>query len=196
MDKLQQVMLDAYDWMIGLDVCDVAVDCCITRAPCGGEKSGKSPVGGKRGMKRSTLVNGNGIPLGAVAAPANSHDSPLLEGTLDTMKTLEELPEHISVHLDRGYDSGTTRQKLAERGLGAEISEKGKPDPLGTTKRRVVERTNSWMFAYKKLLWCTERREGIIDFWLAFSAVIITVGRLLRRGWTHYRWESRPCRRP
>ena len=92
MKKLQKIVLDAYDWMIGLDLSDVAVDCCITKAPCGGQKAGKSPVDrGKQGIKRSVVVDANGIPLGAIAAPANRHDSPLLEETLDT-----PLPEQIS----------------------------------------------------------------------------------------------------
>lgn len=90
-------------------------------------------------------------------------------GTLDTMEIVGELPERLSTHLDRCYDSQTTREKLHDRGLLAETSEKGRPDPLGTTKRWVVERTNSWTNAHKKLVWCTERREPVIDFWLAFS---------------------------
>ena len=32
MGRLQQIVLDAYEWMIGLDLSDVAVDCCITKA--------------------------------------------------------------------------------------------------------------------------------------------------------------------
>ncbi len=197
METLQRAVLDAYDWMIGLDLSDVAVDCCITKAPCGGQKAGKSPVDrGKQGIKRSVVVDANGIPLGAIAAPANRHDSPLLEETLDTMEVVGELPEQMSVHLDRGYDSKATREKLSLRGLLAEISQKGKPAPLAATKRWVAERTNSWQNTHKKLVWCTERTDPVIDFWLAFSSIIITVGRLVRKGWTHYRWEGRPCRRP
>ena len=197
MGRLQQIVLDAYDWMIGLDLSDVAVDCCITKAPCGGQKAGKSPVDrGKGGIKRSMVVDAKGIPLGAIAAPANRHDSPLLEETLDTMEIVGELPERMSVHLDRGYDSKLTRERLKELGLGWEISGKGKPAPFWATNRWVVERTSSWSNAHKKLLWCTERVGRVIDFWLAFSGIIITVGRLVRSGWTHYRWEGRPCRRP
>src|SRR5215207_9343090 len=103
-----------------------------------------------QGIKRSTVVEAKGIPLGAVAAPANRHDSPLLEQTLDTLGVLGELPEQMSVHLDRGYDSRSTTEKLADRGLLAAISEKGKPAPLQATKRWVVERTNSWNNAHKK----------------------------------------------
>lgn len=197
MERLRGMVLDAYDRMIGLDLSDVAVDCCITKAPCGGEKAGRSPVDrGKRGIKRSMVVDANGIPLGAIAAPANRHDSPLLGETLDTMEALGELPERMSVHLDRGYDSGATRERLWRRELVAEISEQGWPAPIAATKRWVVERTTSWSNAHKKLVWCTERVGPVIDFWLAFSAVIVVVGRLIRRGWTHYRWDGRPSRRP
>ena len=41
------------------------------------ERAGRSPVDrGKLGMKRSLLVEGKGIPLGRVLAPASRHDSP------------------------------------------------------------------------------------------------------------------------
>jgi IS5 family transposase len=109
---------------------------------------------------------------------------------------LDPLPEQMSVHLDRGYDSETTRQKLKVRGLASMISEKGKPAPLQATERWVVERTNSWNNAHKKLVWCTERRGRVIDFWIAFSNIVIVVRRLIREAWTRYRWDGRPCRRP
>jgi hypothetical protein len=98
----------------------------------------------------------------------------------------------MSVHLDRGYDSRTTRKKLENRGLLAVISEKGRPAPLQATKRWVVERKNSWRNAHKKLRGCTERWERIIDFWVAFSEMAIIVRRLIREGWSLYRWEGRP----
>jgi hypothetical protein len=71
-DALRKMALDAYDRVVGLELSDVAVDCCMTKAPCGGEKAGRSPVDrGKRGLKRSVAVDGRGIPLGSVTAPAN-----------------------------------------------------------------------------------------------------------------------------
>ena len=197
MDTLQGLVLEAYVRIIGLELSDVAVDGCITKAPCGGERAGKSPVDrGKQGLKRSTAVDASGIPLGAIAAPANRHDSPLLDETLDTLEALGPLPERMSVHLDRGYEWQTTREKLMARGLTSTICEKGKPAPLRVTKRWVVERTNSWNNAHKKLVWCTERRVRVIDFWIAFSTVIIVVRRLIQEAWPRYRWDGRPCRRP
>jgi len=172
---------------------------CSKRTPCGGEKAGRSPVDrGKQGIiKRSTVVDGSGISLGAVRAPANRHDSPLLPETLDALRALGPLPERMSVHLDRSYDSEATRQRLRERGLEATISEKRAsrlrcpPGSVGW-----LERTNSWHNAHKKLLWCTERRGRVIDFSVAFSEVIIIVSRLIRVAWSRYRWESRPSRPP
>jgi transposase len=198
MEQLREISLDAYDRLIGLELGDVAVDGCATKAPWGGEKAGRNPVDrGKGGIKRSTAVDASGIPLGTVTAPANHHDSPLLGETLDAVaESLGGVPERASVHLDRGYDSGITRERLQERGLLAEISKKGKPAPLKAGMRWVVERTNSWHNAHKKLVWCTEREGRVIDFWVAFSDVIIIVRRLIREGWIRYRWEGRHQRRP
>lgn len=197
METLRLLVLAGYDRLIGLELGDVAIDGCITKAPCGGERAGRSPVDrGKQGLKRSTVVDANGIPLGTVAAPANRHDSPLLEATLDTLNLLGPLPVVMTVHLDRGYDSAITRQTLASRGLGADISERGKPAPVAASERWMVERTNAWTNAYKKLVWCTERRATVIDFWFAFAAVIIIVRRLVREGWSRYRWDQRPLRKP
>jgi hypothetical protein len=44
MEALRQIALSAYDRFIGLELEEVAVDGCITKAPCGGEKASKSPV--------------------------------------------------------------------------------------------------------------------------------------------------------
>src|SRR5215216_4410280 len=72
----------------------------------------------------------------------------------------------------------------------------GRHAPLGATKRWVVERTSSWHNAHKKPVWRTERCGRVVDFWVAFSEVVIIVRRLIREGWRRYRWEGRPSRRP
>jgi hypothetical protein len=197
MEALYTLVLDAYDHMIGLQLGDVCVDGCITKAPGGGELAGKSPVDrGKPGLKRSLVVDAAGIPLGTVAAPANRHDAPLLEPTLALLERFTPWPEPITVHLDRGYDSARTRALLTAQGLRAEIAQRGTPAPIQAGQRWVVERTNAWTNAHKKLVWCTERRARVIAFWIALSAVIIIVGRLIRQAWTQYRWNTRPHRRP
>jgi hypothetical protein len=73
----------------------VAIDGCITKAPGGGELAGPSPVDRRKlGMKRSLLVEGYGIPLGRVLAPANRNDSPLLEPTGSSRRTWPAARRH------------------------------------------------------------------------------------------------------
>src|SRR3954468_12494558 len=82
-EQVHTLALRAYDRMIGLELDDLAVDGCITKAPGGGEAAGRSPVDrGKQGLKRSVVTDGAGIPLHVVSAGANRHDSPLLAPTL------------------------------------------------------------------------------------------------------------------
>jgi hypothetical protein len=69
--------------MIGLDLDELAVDGCLTKAPGGGDAAGRTPVDrGKQGLKRSVVTDRAGIPLHVVSAGANHHDSPLLGPTL------------------------------------------------------------------------------------------------------------------
>ncbi|MET7710399.1 IS5 family transposase [Micromonospora sp. NPDC005413] len=194
--QLKQIAMDAYDRLVGLVLDDIAVDGCITKAPGGGDCAGRSPVDrGKQGMKRSSMVDGHGIPLGRVLAGANRHDSPLLAPTLDRLDDLGPLPETITVHLDAGYDSAVTRMLLAERGLTGEIAHKGDKAPIQAGQRWHVERTNSWHNAFNRLQRCYERTEKVIDAFFDLADAIITVRSLIRRAWTTYRWDNRPTRR-
>jgi len=195
--QLKQIALDAYDRIVGLLLDDIAVDGCITKAPGGGEVAGPSPVDRrKQGMKRSLLVEGYGIPLGRVLAGANRHDSPLLPPTLDLLDDLGPLPEQITVHLDSGYDSGKSRDTLAERGLHGEIARKGEKAPIQATQRWHVERTNAWHNNFNRLQRCYERREAVVEAFFDLADAIITVRSLIRRAWTTHRWDTRPTRRP
>jgi transposase len=194
---LEQLCLTAYDRIVGLQLSDLVVDGCITKAPCGGEAAGRSPVDrGKQGTKRSLLVDAAGIPLGTVVAAANRHDSPLLRSTLERLCRFGfELPQRITVHLDAGYDSQNTRRLLAELGCTAVISAKGFPLQAGA--RWVIERTNSWHNrGFKKLAICTEKRTRVIEAFIALANAVIITRRLLREAWTRHRWDTRPARRP
>ena len=93
-------MVAAYDQLFGLELAQLAVDSWTTKAPCGGQVAGRSPVDRrKQGLKRSVAVEAGGIPL-------------------------------------------------------------------------------------------------VVAFWLALASAVLVCGRLIRRAWTHYRWEGRPRRRP
>jgi transposase len=197
-EQLRRAVLGAYDRMLGLELEHLVVDGCITKAPCGGQVAGPSPVDRrKQGLKRSVAIEAGGIPLAALPAPANHRDDGLLAATLDALGVVGALPARPVVHLDAGYDYQTCRQVLAERGMAAQIATRGVPAPIQEVGRRwVVERTHAWGNQYGKLRWCTERRRLVVEFWLALAGAAIVFGRLLRRAWTHYRWQGRPRRRP
>jgi len=196
-ERVRLAVLGAYDRMLGLELAHLAVDGCITKAPCGGEVAGRSPVDrGKQGLKRSILTEAGGIPLGVVPASANRRDDGLLAATLDTVAVLGPLPAQPVVHLDAGYDYQTCREVLADRGLVGEIATRGLPAPIQAGRRWVIERTHAWGNQYGKLRWCTERRGVVVAFWLALANAAIVCGRLVRRAWTCYRWDGRPRRRP
>lgn len=65
------------------------------------------------GWKCSILTDRNGIPIGVAIDGANHNDSATLAPTVDDVRA-KALPGHIeTIWLDRGYDSGFTRERLA-----------------------------------------------------------------------------------
>jgi transposase len=194
---LRQIARESYDRIVGLVLEDIAVDGCIAKAPGGGDCAGPSPADRrKQGMKRSLMVEGKGIPLGRVLAPANRHDSPLLAATLDKLDDIGPLPDDITVHLDAGYDSQKTRDELAGRGMTGEIAHKGDkvPSRPGSAGRRADQRLAQRLQPAAALLRAQRGRHR----------------RVLRpRRHDHhgpqahprgmdplYRWDGRPARRP
>jgi hypothetical protein len=195
-EQVHALALQGYDRMIGLGLDDLAVDGCITKAPGGGEAAGRSPVDrGKQGLKRSVVTDGAGIPLHVVSAGANRHDSPLLAPTLAGLDKLDGLPDDVTVHLDRGYDSNVTRTLLDALGLDGAIARKGVPAPVQAGSRWVVERAHSWMNGYGKLRRCTEKLRPVVDFYLFLAAALVVLRQLIQRARTRYRWDARPTSR-
>jgi transposase len=177
--QVEQIVLDAYDQIVGLELGDVSVDGQITKAPCGGETAGRSPVDrGKQGIKWSRLTEKRGIQLGCVIAGANRNDSPLLRPTLEKLARFGfDLPDDMRIHLDAGYDSNKTRDLLDELGFDGHIQPKGVVVPINHTRRWVVERTNSWNSrGFNIVVICTERRTVVIEAFLALINAIIEGG--------------------
>jgi putative transposase len=104
--RMWRAGLTEYDDLHGIDWKWQAADGAMTKAPLGGEKTGKNPTDrGKLGTKRSLLVNGQGLPLGIVASGANWPDGPLLEPTWLAMPIERPDPEETVQHLclDKAY---------------------------------------------------------------------------------------------
>jgi transposase len=101
----------------------------------------------------------------------------------------EAVQEASGESVDLAYvDQGHTGQRPAEEAQAHAISVEVVKHPESKhgfvllPRRWVVERTNAWQNAHKKLVWCTERQGRVIDFWIAFSNTII-MGRLIREAW-------------
>ena len=188
---MHALALAAYDQIIGLELADVAVDGCITKAAGGGECAGPSPVDRRKGgLKRSVATEAAGIPLGIIAAGTNRHDSPLLAPTLGA--AISQLggivPEECTCHLDAGYDGQPARHALAELGFAAQIAAKGVPAPIQAGRRWPVERTHSWMNGYGKLRRMTDRSAKIVEFYLYLAATFVVIRQLIQRARRRYRW--------
>jgi putative transposase len=116
---------------------------------------------GKKGVKRSLLVEASGGPLAVVVAGANVHDSKLLSATLEAIvverpQPSEEKPQHLC--LDKGYDNPTGRQATADHQYVPHIRKIGeeKQDEQGAkrhpARRWVVERTLAWLSKCRAIL--------------------------------------------
>jgi putative transposase len=78
---------------------------------------GRNPTDrGKKGVKRSLVVEATAGPLGATIAGVNVHDTKLLAATLQAMvverpQPKAEEPQHLC--LDKGYDNPTGHETVA-----------------------------------------------------------------------------------
>lgn len=195
---LEQIVLETFDQVIGLDLEHLTIDGCCVKAPCGGDNTGPNPTDrGKSGQKRSVLTEGHGLPIGVVLAGANRHDSRLLEPSLECLSRFGfYLPETTRVDLDAGYDSRGTRALLSEKGCGWKISPKGTYVEINHTRRWKVERTNSWHTRGFGLLQVVlDRSADVQQAWTCLANTVIVLRRLLAESWARFRWTTRPVKR-
>ena len=154
--------LQEYDELKGLDWEWLSMDGAMTKAPLGGERTGKNPTDrGKLGTKRSLLTDANGVPVGLAVEGANRHDKKLVEPTLESIpvarpEATAEEPQGMC--LDKGYDYDDTRDLVREFGFTAHVRARGeeakelKREAGFKARRWVVERTHSWMNRFRRIL--------------------------------------------
>jgi len=137
-------------------------------------------IGGKKGTKRSLLVDGRGAPLSLIVAGANRHDVKLLAQTLDAIvvprpKPTKRRPQHLCV--DKGYAGKPAEKQMRERGYIPHVPKKGMPQARhktqGRARRWVVERTHSWMNNYRKLRVRYEKKAANFEALLHLAIAII-----------------------
>ena len=125
-----------------------------------GKKTGKNPTDrGKLGVKRSTLIDGRGVPLAVAVEGANVPDQKLVAATLDAIPverpdSTPEEPQHLC--LDKGYAGEPVDHQARKRGYTPHVPYKTnqipKPKHRGKARRWKVERTHSWLNRARRLL--------------------------------------------
>ena len=107
------------------------------------------------------IVEADGGPLGVVVAGANTHDTKLLEKTIDAIvvdrpEPTKKDPQHLC--LDKGYDNPTGHATVAKKKYTPHIRRIGeeKLDKKGRkrhkARRWVVERTLGWLSKCRGIL--------------------------------------------
>jgi transposase len=192
-EQLRSEAMAAFDRIVGLDLSEVALDGSLHKAPYGGEGTGPNPTDrGKCGWKWSVAVDRHGIPIGWTIDGANRHDVRMLEPTLDDIAAVGLLVDVDTMHLDRGYDSGAVRQRLAGYGLTdvniqrRGTKEPGKKQPVRLGLRWIVEATNTWWSNYGQLRRNTDRRNRHRHAALCLATAILIIGKLI--AWRN-RWS-------
>jgi putative transposase len=98
-----------------------------------GKKTGKNPTDrGKLGVKRSTLVDGRGVPLAIAVEGANVPDQKLVAETLDGIPMQRPHPTSQAPHhlcLDKGYAGEPVEREVCARGYTSHVPHKMNEPP-------------------------------------------------------------------
>ena len=174
----------AWDEFEGINWSWLSMDGCMTKAPLGGEKTGKNPTDrAKLGAKRSLLTDGQGLPVGLAVDGANRNDMKLAAQTLASIPV--ERPEPTAQHpqgmcLDKGYDYQEILELLEEFHFTAHVRKRGEDlqelarHAKAKARRWVVERTHSWMNRFRGILirWNKKAENYIAMLHMSFAFII------------------------
>jgi transposase len=182
--RMWRAGLQEYDEVKGLEWKWQSADSAITKAPLGGQSTGKNPTDrAKLGTKRSLLVEAKGLPLAIEVGPANRHEVKMLAATLDAIVVERPAPseqQKQNLCLDKGYCGEPTKQEAEVRGYEVHV-----PDKANAKKKRkrkagrrkagrwVVEVTHSWLNRFRRLLVRWEKKKANYMSMLYFACAII-----------------------
>ncbi len=177
-------LLDAIRWE------RASLDSASVRAKRGGQETGPNPTDrGKRGSKYHLVVDHQGVPLAVLLSAANVHDSKLLEPLIDAIRPIwrpvgepgRPRRRPAKLHGDKGYDYPALRRALRRRGITPRIARRGvdSSERLGR-HRWMVERTNAWLLAFRRLTVRYDRHAASVLAFLHLACTLICL-RFLRR---------------
>lgn len=130
----------------------------------GGKKTGPNPTDrGKKGVKRSVLADGRGVPVGLAVDGANRPDFKMARETIESVPVERPQAEpkgrgRQHMCLDKGYDYAEVDELMQEFRFTGHIARRGEePKEIKATARKkarrwVVERAHSWMNRFRGVL--------------------------------------------
>jgi transposase len=144
-----------------------------------GELVGKTKRG--KGTKIMVLIDGRGLPLGALIANATPHEVTLIEPLL-AKRVLRRLPKRLLY--DRAADSDPLRQRLTRRGIELitphRKNRKTAPLQDGRRLRRYrrrwkIERSISWLHNFRRLVTRYEYYAHLFQGFVQLACLIIVL---------------------
>ena len=128
------------------------------------------------------LTEAHGVPLGVVVAEANRHDMKLVKQTIKSVvvkrpRPTKKRPQGLC--LDKGYDYAEVRDTVREFGFTAHIRARGeeaqalKRQAGFRARRGVVERTQSWMNRFRRVLIRWDKKADNYLAFLHFACALI-----------------------
>ena len=164
---------------------------CWARPGSGGKKTGKNPTDrGKKGTKKSLVVDGDGGPLGVVIAGANVVEQKLLKETIEAIVIERPDPDEVeqNLNLDKGYDNPRSRGAATEEKYVPHIRQIGEEKKScdrskGHKPRRwVVERAFAWLSKCRGLLVRYDKKDGNYLGLIQLACGLLWYRRLHRMG--------------
>lgn len=144
-----------------------------------------------KGTKLMVLADGAGTPLGIHVEKASPSEVKLLEQTLENgriggRRAKRRKPQRLIA--DRGYDSNKVRALLVKRAIepiiparrNNQVATHQDGRKLRRYKRRwIIERTNSWLQTFRRLVVRYERSATIFTALVHLACALTTLKRVL-----------------
>ena len=168
----------------GYKLYECFIDGTFSKVKGGGDGIGCTKAG--KGVKIMVLVDARGLPVAVDTAPANPHESTLVQQLFEFMLT-NEVPERLIG--DKAYDSDPLAEDLAQRGvelIAPHRSNRKKENktqdgrPLRRYKRRwKVERTIAWLQHFRRLCIRWERSTVMFQGFLHLGCTLLLLKQVL-----------------
>lgn len=159
------------------------IDGSFSKAKGGGDGIGCTKVG--KGVKIMVLVDARGLPVAVDTAPANHHETKLVQRLFDFV-----LPRKTPTRVigDKAYDSDPLDAALAEQGVELIAPHRANRTRAKTqdgrslrrmARRWTVERTIGWLQNFRRLCIRWEKSALLFQGFLHFSCTLLLLRQVL-----------------